>query len=167
MKKWPELDQELIPDCKKVMERLKSKLGDRLISLILYGSAARGELKAHSDLDFYIFSDGLPQEAVERSIFLRKLLVGINTSRRVTLRGKESSELIEIYPLFLDLAFDGILLYDHRGFAQNYLEKIRKKIEKAHLQRYHTEDGFYGWKAKKPLRKGERIILEFKEGELA
>jgi len=81
-------------------------------------------------------------------------------SRRLTLRGKEVSELTEVYPLFLDLAADGIIIYDPSNFARDYLEKIKKEIEKVGLIRYRTSSGYYGWKTKRPLKIGERIVIE-------
>ena len=131
-----------------------------MISLILQGSAARGESREFSDLDFYIFARNLPVDQVQRGIYLNKLLSRMGCSRRLTLRGKEVSELTEVYPLFLDLAADGIIIYDPSNFARDYLEKIKKEIEKVGLIRYRTSSGYYGWNTKRPLKIGERIVIE-------
>ncbi|MGQ9597265.1 MAG: nucleotidyltransferase domain-containing protein [Thermoproteota archaeon] len=41
--------------------------GDRLVSLIVYGSVARGEARQSSDLDLLIIIEGLPESRLNRN----------------------------------------------------------------------------------------------------
>ena len=50
----------------KLLKALKDKLGDRLISLVVYGSVARGEAKRDSDLDLLIVARDLPKGRLKR-----------------------------------------------------------------------------------------------------
>jgi hypothetical protein len=40
---------------------LRSALGDRLVSVVLFGSVARGDARASSDIDLLIVVEGLPK----------------------------------------------------------------------------------------------------------
>jgi len=41
---------------KQIKKELKEKLGDKLISVVLYGSRARGEAKRDSDMDLFLLT---------------------------------------------------------------------------------------------------------------
>ena len=148
-------------ELEKVVDKLKEGLGERLISVLLYGSVSRGEAKESSDLDVYVVASGLPVSPIRRSIFLKGLLAGCGVRRRISIRGKTPEEFRgEILPLYLDLATDARILYDKENFAARIFERIRGKIREVGLVRYRTPDGFLGWKLNRPLEKGERIVIE-------
>lgn len=146
-------------DCWKVLERLKESLGENLISLLLYGSVARGEGVEHSDYDFYVIARNLPERPIQRSIFLRGVLFGVQLERRYSIRSKRPEEMKDILPLFLDLATDGIILYDKGDFAKKFFEKVLRKTEERKLVRYRTEDGYYGWRFEEPIETGKNMVV--------
>lgn len=41
-------------------EALKEQWGESLVSVVLFGSTARGEATPHSDVDLLVVADGLP-----------------------------------------------------------------------------------------------------------
>ncbi|HDN73707.1 MAG TPA: nucleotidyltransferase domain-containing protein, partial [Archaeoglobus sp.] len=45
---------------KALLEALRKRFGDKLISLVVYGSVARGEFRRDSDLDILVIIEGLP-----------------------------------------------------------------------------------------------------------
>ncbi len=153
--------RDVMEDCRQVLKCLQERLGEKLVSVIVYGSAARGELREDSDIDLYVFSEGLPQGSLKRSLFLSGLVSEIQTARRITLRGKAPSELNEIVPLFLDLAADGVVLFDRGGIAAELLGKVRRATKRAGLVRFRTDRGFYGWRPRELPERGERIVVEF------
>lgn len=159
------VSSELVPvefreDCVKVVRRLRERLGDSLVSVLLYGSIARRELGEHSDLDIYVIARGLPRNPLDRAIFLKGLISGLKTGRRISIRGKTPEEFAgEILPLYLDLAVDAIILQDKGGFSAGVLERIRGRIKQVGLLRYRTPSGYLGWKLSRPLEKGERIVV--------
>jgi predicted nucleotidyltransferase len=147
-------------DCEKIVNKLQDGLGERLVSVLLYGSIARREVTGHSDLDIYVIARGLPENPLDRAIFLKSFLSGFKTGRRVSIRGKTPEEFAgEILPLYLDLATDAVILQDRESFSARVLERIRGKIKEVGLIRYRTPHGYLGWKLNRPLEKGERIVI--------
>lgn len=141
-------------ELEKIVDKLKEGLGERLISVMLYGSVSRGEAKESSDLDVYVIARELPESPIRRSFFLKGLLAGCGVRRRISIRGKTPEEFRgEILPLYLDLATDAQILYDRENFARETLRKIRERIESVGLVRYRTQRGYLGWKLKRPLEK--------------
>lgn len=159
MRELTALEQAVRGDCWKVLERLKKSLGENLVSLLLYGSVARGEDTEYSDYDFYVIARNLPERPIQRSVFLREALFGVELERRYSIRGKRPEEMKDILPLFLDLATDGIILYDRGGVAKKFLEKVLRKTEERKLIRYRTEDGYYGWRFEGPIETGENLVV--------
>ena len=50
----------------KLLEALESRFGDKLVSVVVYGSLARGEMRRDSDIDLLIVVDGLPKSRLRR-----------------------------------------------------------------------------------------------------
>jgi predicted nucleotidyltransferase len=117
-----------------VTEALKAKLGDDLIAVVLFGSRARGEGKRSSDWDLFLIAEGLPENPFDRQLALRTLLP--RKSARVSILAKTQREFETTFPpLYLDLAVDGVVLYDPQAYMQERLNKIRRIIEEASLTR--------------------------------
>ena len=55
---------------RKLAEALQTRFGKRLVSVILYGSYARGQSGPDSDVDLLIVAEGLPASSLERQSFL-------------------------------------------------------------------------------------------------
>jgi len=51
---------------KALLEALRKRFGDKLISLVVYGSVARGEFRRDSDLDILVIIEGLPKGRFKR-----------------------------------------------------------------------------------------------------
>lgn len=51
-----------------IKKDLKEKLGDRIVSVIMYGSRARGQAKADSDLDLFVLMGENPTNQEENII---------------------------------------------------------------------------------------------------
>ncbi|MEM2925792.1 MAG: nucleotidyltransferase domain-containing protein, partial [Methanocellales archaeon] len=103
---------------------MKMHFGERLRSICLFGSVARGNAAANSDIDILVVADDLPEEIglriKETSYIHQKLKTGEGYS---SLRALGKSGLIsDLYftpneiekhpPILLDIAEDGIILYD-------------------------------------------------------
>jgi predicted nucleotidyltransferase len=141
---------------KQVVDCYKDYLGDRLISIVLFGSHARGDAKEASDYDLFIVADRLPSKAFQRIFFIRRPLMG-QFGEKFSIIGKTPVEVLRDFPpLFLDLGLDGIVLFDKNDFFRNLQAKIRKIIQEAGLQRKKINGEFY-WEWQNPPRKGWEI----------
>jgi len=50
----------------RLSEALKRKYGDKFISLVVFGSVARGEARKDSDVDLLLVIDSIPKRRLER-----------------------------------------------------------------------------------------------------
>ena len=163
MQEFEGFDPGIRSDCLRVLDRLRARLGENLVSLVLYGSVARGEPNEFSDYDFYVIAENLPKKPVSRIRFLRGLTFGLRLNRAHSIRGKSPDEMRDILPLFLDLAVDGVIVYDKNHFIRNFLRRVLEKIDEHKLVRYRTRDGFYGWRIDRPIKKGENVVISLEE----
>lgn len=111
------------------------QLGKGLISLILFGSRGRGEGSGRSDGDIFILAEDLPDHPFERQIFLREMIPK-ELSFQVSLYAKTVKEFERDFPaIYLDIAADGIILFDSDNYALRKLQRIREIIPEAGLKR--------------------------------
>lgn len=156
------LDLEEQQDLHQALDWLKSILVDRLIAVVLYGSRARRDHRLDSDYDLLVIAEGLPEDIVERDRFFWERRAAL--AARVNLVAK-SPELFEGYlpALYLDIALDGQILYDPRGYAQEKLARLRHIIEEAGLYREPIPGAGFLWDWHDPPPPG-RWAIEWETG---
>ena len=131
------------------LETLKSQLGNDLIAIVLFGSRARGKRGRSSDWDLFIVAEGLPENPFDRQLVLRALLP--RDAGGISIVAKTKKEFESNFPsLYLDLATDGIILYDSQDYIKNKLDVIRGIIQKAGLKRQRRRDSLIWQWEKKP-----------------
>ncbi len=116
------------------IDAFKAKLGEGLIAVVLYGSHARGEGGRTSDWDLFMIVEGLPENPFDRQLALRALLPPEVAGVSPVAKTKREFETT-FPPLYLDLAVDGIVLYDPEGYMHGKLQEIRALITAAGLRR--------------------------------
>lgn len=126
---------------RKAIEGLSAGLGDRLVCVVLFGSRARGDHRAESDWDLLVIAEGLPQHLLDRRLHLVEALpLGICGS--ISMLAKTPGEFEAALPsIYLDIALDGQVLYDPRGYAAQKLAKLREILDRVGLYREHTSAG--------------------------
>ncbi|MBI3393701.1 MAG: nucleotidyltransferase domain-containing protein [Nitrospirae bacterium] len=142
--------------------------GERLVSLVLFGSAARGTQRFDSDVDFLIVARDLPRgrlkrvrefQAVDERLgpFLGKLRgSGINTGLSPVFKAPEEAE--EGSPLFLDMVEDAKILFDRDGFFARRLERLRERLKALGAKRIWRGNAWY-WDLKPDYKPGDVIEL--------
>lgn len=119
---------------KRVVAAYLESLKDNLISIVLFGSHARGGARPESDYDLFIICKQLPEDPLERSAYIREPIFGKFKEKIATI-SKTQKELESGFPsLYLDLGLDGIILYDNNYFTKKR-EIILKLINQAGLFR--------------------------------
>lgn len=140
----------------KLVKTYRDFLGDKLISFVLFGSHARGEGKSSSDYDLFIIVEDLPSRPFQRLIFIRTPLKG-QFDERLCIIAKTREEVLNSFPpLFLDLAIDGIILFDKDNFFSQLQIRIKEIIQQAGLKRKKIDEEFY-WTWENPPQKGWEI----------
>lgn len=159
--KLAELEKELLRESKKFY-------GDRLISLVIFGSVARGTYRNDSDLDILLVIDGLPKgrmrriaEFMEIEKKLEPRLIslkkeGIYTELSPILKTPQEAEAGS--PLFLDMVEDARLLYDRDGFFSKILNRLRRRLIELGARRIWKGDFWY-WELKPDYKPGEEFEL--------
>lgn len=169
MRKVDDLEEPYRSLVKKLLNALLLTFGERLVSLVVYGSVARGKAKRSSDLDLLIVVKDLPKSKFERGRFfdsvedllaedLEKLLKqGYSVAFSPIIKTPE--EAVRISPIYLDMVEDAVIVYDKDDFFKSILVRLSKKLEELGAERIWVGDKWY-WRLKKDLKPGETIIIE-------
>ncbi len=152
-----------------LLERVKEYYGERLVSFVLFGSVARGKQRPDSDIDCLIITRKLPrgrirrvsefsgnvEKTLERRIReLEKKGIHINLSPVF----KTVEEVEKGSPLFLDMVYDAVILYDRDGFFRGYLDRLRERLARLGARRIVRGNAWY-WVLKPDYRYGDVIEL--------
>ena len=155
-----------------VIERLLNELlkvfRDDLVSVVVYGSVARGTARKDSDIDVLIVVEELPRSRFERLSMYMKAEENLdplfnellNRGYAVTISPilKTKREAERISPLYLDMVEDAIIVYDKNGFFEEILKRLRGKLRELGAERVWIGKKWY-WRLKKDYKFGEVIEL--------
>ncbi|MBC7225957.1 MAG: nucleotidyltransferase domain-containing protein [Thermoflexales bacterium] len=129
-----------------VVRALYHGLGNRLVAVVLFGSRARGDASPESDWDLLVVARDLPQRPFQRHLFLKRLLPA-EWRGRVAILARTPEEFEARLPaLFLDIALDGIILYDPQDYMAKRLAELRRLIQEYGLRRVQRgRDLVWNW----------------------
>jgi len=119
----------------RIIEGIKKHFGDKLVSIVLFGSQARGTATEHSDIDLVVIAKGVPSNwrkqkeiilVVRWSEELSSLPVSIILKNPTTVK----SSLSVIQPLLFGILKSYKVLYDSTNFFETQAEIYRKNMKK-------------------------------------
>ena len=111
----------------------------KIMAAAIYGSWARGAQTKNSDVDILIISNEVNPKRQRRgkeiSLFKESLYIGQPVDVLLLTETECVSNFRNHNPLFLDIAWEGIILIDNNDFLKNLIEETllyvnNKKIEK-------------------------------------
>ena len=166
--RWGQGYPELKPLLDLYLGRVRDQLGDRLSAVALYGSVARGQAQAASDVDLFVVHRG-PRAAVFE-VFLQVALqlrehplVGELQARKVPTEPyavfRTETELADTPWLLLDICDHGIILFDPRDVLARKLASLKLRLRELGSRRVELADGSWYWDLKPDMRPGEVIAL--------
>lgn len=140
----------------------------RLVSVVLFGSVARGDPGPQSDVNVLIVADRLPPGRIRRvSEFkevearLRGALAamhkkGLDVSLSPVFKTPEEVRLGR--PMFLDMVEDGRILFDRGAFMSRYFDGLRERLKAMGARRLRYRGAWY-WDLNPRFRPGDGIDI--------
>ncbi len=142
----------------------REEYGSQLVSLVLFGSAARDAAGPDSDLDLLIVATDLPDGRLARVRQFMGIEQRIAPEVRAAREAGWNVELSPVFktpdearagsPLFLDMVEDGRLLYDRGDFMKGMLDGLRERLAALGARRIWRGNAWY-WDLKPDYRPGE------------
>lgn len=152
----------------KLTKLLQEEFQDKLISVVLYGSVARGDNRKDSDIDLLLVIKDLPKTITERVILFDKVERKLDDDiMRLMDEGyyvtfspilKTPEEAMRFSPIYMDMTEDAIILYDRNGFFRKVLEKTKKRLKELGFERVWLSKKSWYWR-KRDYKFGE--IIDF------
>lgn len=111
----------------------RAALGLRLVSLVLFGSVARGTAREDSDIDVLVVAEGFPWSMRDRRRPLLQAWEQVRVARGLpfvewNLVTKTPDEARVRVPLYLDLVEDAVILVDRDRFFAEVLDGMRQRM---------------------------------------
>ncbi len=114
------------------MEKCRNKFGNKLISIVLFGSYARGTCTEYSDVDLLVVAEGLPENRIARHKILNdvKLEFIYKYHTRISPIFIKPGDLSveHINPLVYGILTGYRVLSDPLNFWSNFMVKLKPKI---------------------------------------
>jgi len=168
MKKPLKLKEEFEKLLEILLKELQKHYGERLFSVVVYGSVARGTHRPDSDLDLLIIVENLPKSSYDRFMEFLKIEEKLEPRlRRLRKKGiythispvlKTPEEAKKVSLLYLDMTEDAKIIYDKDNFFRKILEELKEKLKKLGSKRIWRGNAWY-WILKPDLKPGEIIEL--------
>jgi predicted nucleotidyltransferase len=166
---------KLFSNWEKFLERVKDALTshyrENLLSLVVFGSAGRGDFRMGSDLDL-LFILNKNEDSLGKRI---DEFMGIEPELRKLpecARSKEEGlphriepvilnleELQKHPPLLLDLTTDAKILMDRGEVFSREMEVLRKRLQELGSRKVVLKDGRWYWVLKPGMKWGEEVVL--------
>jgi len=153
----------------RLLDGLRAKFKEDLISLVVFGSVARGEARPGSDIDVLVVIRGLPKGRFKRLMafyeveeglepLLDELQEGYGMRPIVSPILKTPEEAERIVPLYLDMVEDAVIIHDEDGFFEAVLKRLKRRLEELGAKRVRLGKMWY-WVLKPDAKFGEVIEI--------
>lgn len=154
---------------KKTVHEIRRYFSKNLVSVVLYGSLARGEVRRDSDIDLLIICENLPGERLKRLDIFIKVEGELDAETKhiyekwgfypyISPILKTIEEAKNLSPLYLDMVTDARIIYDKDNFFKNILEKLRMKLAALNARKIKVGKKWY-WDLKPDYKFREVISI--------
>ncbi|GLI54292.1 nucleotidyltransferase domain-containing protein [Thermodesulfovibrio yellowstonii] len=155
------------------IEKLKKEIidfyGDRLVSLVIFGSVASDRFRPDSDIDILLIVKDLPCGRMKRlEEFVANIENKFDNEIREFMKENISITLSPLFktpeevqtgsPLFLDMTENCKILFDREKFFTEHLQNLKEKLNKLGAKKIYKKGGYY-WLLKPDYKHGDIIEL--------
>lgn len=151
-----------------LLEAAQQAYGERLVSLVVFGSVGRGTPRPDSDIDLLVVADPLPDGRLRRVAEFRVVEDALQSRVDSTRSAGIHVELSPVFktpaevrrgsPLFLDLTEDARLLFDRDDFFSRAMDQFRARLERLGARRIWRGSAWY-WDLKPDYQPGDVFDL--------
>lgn len=152
---------QLRHDVGRFLELLKDRFGDNLVTVVVFGSRARGTERPESDVDVLVVAEGFAKSRLERQLLLLRLAreVSEDFADAVSCVPLTPEEASRVHPFYLGMLSGHERLHDRGGFFEAVLERLRRRLAELGSQRRVDDDGFEYWDLKPDWKPGDVVEL--------
>ena len=144
---------------------LEERLSEKLISVVLFGSAVREETRRGNDIDILVVLDfSLEEESEGLDVFYDATidfediyLPDIYWNIHFVPFTKEEAKVT--HPFYLDMVENSVIVFDRDGFMKRKLESLKKRMEELGTRKVFLPGGKWYWQLKPGAKPGEEIEL--------
>jgi predicted nucleotidyltransferase len=155
------LPASLADDLRRYVEVLDRHLGDRLVSVVLFGSWARGTANGESDVDVLVVVRGLPVNRWKRYDPFRPMAGAVSGgfAAALSLIALTPEEAATVKPYYLGILSSHLLLRDSDGFFEGVLARLGARLADLGARRYVDREGYEYWDLKPDWKPGDVVSL--------
>lgn len=140
-----------------VAAALAEEMGETLVSVVLFGSWARGDARPDSDVDLIIVHEYPDSWSAYQAWRRAKGRAGGGLLwGPVSLPRSEADKNLK---LFLDVSQEGRILFDRGGYFAGRMDAFRARLKELGSIKVYVPNGTYYWKIKPDLKWGEQFEL--------
>lgn len=128
-----------LTDIKKSIAAQLNSLPFRIKAAVLYGSFARGSFTPDSDIDILFASDEVNPKKHRRGEEIGRIKECLSLGHPLDILLLTSNECFSNFrnhnPLFLDIAWEGLILLDEDNFFKNLIDETRSYISEKNIKK--------------------------------
>jgi predicted nucleotidyltransferase len=122
-----------------IVDEVKKKFGTDLISIVLFGSQARGTADEHSDIDLLVITENIPSDWHEKGGIINELrllpgLIKLPVMFILNSPGAVKASLDSVQPLLFGILKGYKVLYDPGNFFETQAQIYRENMQEWDVQ---------------------------------
>ncbi len=155
------LPEALQSDLARYVELLRGRFGADLVSVVLFGSWAKGTARPDSDVDIVVVIRGLPSNRWKRYDPVRPIARAVSDDFAAALSviALTPEEAVIVKPYYLGMLAGHVLLLDREGFFAGVLGRLQARLSELGARRYVDKDGYEYWDLKPDWKPGDVVTL--------
>jgi len=139
------------------VDRVKTSLGDGVLSMVIFGSVSRGQAKGDSDIDIFIYFDDKLSNRYQIEKKVNEIIIELRGNKEY-FELEDQNIIPEIYPFYiaksnsdnlpwvcLDSCLEGKIIFDSDNFGKTLMMNFLKKIDDQGGRKVNLPQGGWCW----------------------